>query len=111
MKVESLKRFRIIKHKKTHLVGAMFEITRTDEKSPQCGDMFDFEEYVDLDDKKFWYDSKLEGKKKQPEPFDYIKIFKPLSSNEMRAIGAGGDTLSNYNASESDSDGDEDAFY
>jgi hypothetical protein len=106
MKVESLKRFKILKHKKTHLVGAMFDVTRTDDRSPQCGDMFDFEEYVDLNDEKYWFDSRLEGKKKQPEPFNYLEVMKPLSSKEMMSIGIGGDDLYGKGDSSSDDDSD-----
>ena len=116
MKVESLKRFKIIKHKKTHLVGAIFDVTRTDDRSPQCGDMFDFEGYADLKDEKYFFDSRLEGKKKAPEPFNYLDILKPLSSKEMMAIGIGGDDLYDRSDSSSEDDsapagGDEDTIY
>ena len=120
MKTDTLKRFKIYKQRKTTLVGARYALARVGEKAPTCGDDWDFEDYVDLDDKQFWYESKLEGKKKRPEPFDYLELFKPLSPKEMMSLGvgssgaggsgySGGDQGDSY---EGDAGGeDEDALY
>ncbi len=112
LKTKSLKRYNIIKKKKTSLVGAMFDLTRTDENAPTCGDMFDFIETVDLDDEKYWYESKLEKKMKAPEVFDYLKLFKPMSRGEMAAIGRGASAPSKKKESsdgENDYEGDGDS--
>lgn len=114
MGVETLKRIRVIKHKKTTLVGAMFDVTRTGDKSPGCGDMWDFIKYVDpFKDESFFFHSRMENKMKAPEVFDYQEMFKAISAQEMKTICSSGA----YAESEGESDdsthggGDEDSIY
>lgn len=106
LKTKSLKRFNILKKNKVSLVGAMFDLTRSGEDAPACGDMFDFVEMVDLDKaQEYWYKSKLENDKlKQPEPFNYLELMKPLSRPELARIGSG---ASSSGGSGSGSKGDE----
>jgi hypothetical protein len=92
-------------------------ITRTSTDAPKVGDDWEFIQEVDpFKDEQFFYHSRLEGKKKPPEPFDYLDLFKPISSAEMMTIGIGG---SKKTSNTSDGDGqvsgeggsDEDALY
>ena len=112
MKLDSLTLFAAKKERKTSLVNAMFELTRTDsDKSPGCGNDWDFLEYVDPENKDFWYESRVAGGLVKPEPFEYRKIFVPLSVEEMMNIG-NNSTVSNSNGiSESGSGGDGDQLY
>jgi hypothetical protein len=48
--------------------------------------MFERLEEVDLNDKQYWYESRMEGGLVQPEPFDYMKLFEPKSAAEMQQI-------------------------
>jgi len=87
MTLKSLERYNVIKAKKTSLVGARFELTRTSKDALKLGDMWDFETYVKpFEDEQFWFDSKIQNKKLPPEPFDYMEVLKPLSSEEMRMV-------------------------
>lgn len=108
MRMKTLKQFKAIRQRKTTLVGAKFDLVRTSREAASCGDVFDFIEYVDLEDQQFWHDSKLEGKKVPPEPFDYKKIFEPMSVKDMMGIGMaiGGEADSHEAEGE-----DEDALY
>jgi hypothetical protein len=48
-KVKTLKNLQVIKEKRGGLAGKMFESRRVDSKSPNVGEMFDFEREVDLE--------------------------------------------------------------
>jgi hypothetical protein len=47
-KLKTLKKFKRKKEDRGSLVGCMFKATREDEKSPSCGDEFEFQKEVDL---------------------------------------------------------------
>jgi hypothetical protein len=84
MKTETLKKVMLLKDTKTSLVGAKYHVRRVGDRAATSGDMFDFMEYTKpFDDEQFWFQSRIEGKKKPPEVFDYEDIFAPLSFNEM----------------------------
>jgi hypothetical protein len=106
MTLKTLELFNAIKKKKTTLVGAQFELMRTSKDAVKVGDHWDFEEFVKpFDDEKYFFESKLEGKKKPPEPFDYVKLMEPLSSAEMQGLGVGGS--SDYGSGGDDNSGTE----
>jgi hypothetical protein len=93
MKTKSLRQLNVIKQNMKadgkSLVGAMFTLTRTGSDSPTCGDVWTYVKHVDLDSEEFMFKSKLDNKMKSPEPFDYLKVFKPLSRREMTDVGRG----------------------
>lgn len=114
MKIDTLKRFKTIKQRKTSLVGAVYAFARSGERSPTCGDVWDFEEYIDLDKSEYWYESKLEGKLKKPEPYNYLDMFAPLTAKEMMSIGVGGGSSSDddsYSGKAESGGEDSDALY
>jgi len=114
MTLKTLKRFNVAKDKKTSLVGAQFEITRTSSDAVKVGDMWDFEDYVDpFKDEEYWFTSKLQKKKMPPEPFNYKEIFAPMSSAELKSIasGAGGGRYDGGGGGESSGGGDNDELY
>lgn len=87
MKTETLKLFNAKKNNKTSLVGAKFVITRTSSQAAGCGNDFDFQEYVDLDkEQQYWAKSRKTGELIRPEPYEYMKIFKPMSVDMMRGL-------------------------
>lgn len=114
MRMKALEKFKIIKQRRTSLVGAMFEITRSNKDAETTGDMFEFIKEVDpFKDEEFWHMSRLEGKKKPPEVFDYMELLKPMSTAEMKAIGFGGGGGGSYDeeGDEDEGGGDEDTLY
>jgi len=91
MTLSTLDRFRVLKDRKTSLVGAVLNVTRTSSNAVKVGDMWELEGIVDpFMDKEYWYESKIQKKMVAPEPFDYMKILEPLSSLDMRALGVSG---------------------
>lgn len=112
MGAETLKRMRVIKQKKTSLVGAMFEITRTGDRSPGCGDMWDFVKVVDpFKDEKFFYHSRIENKLIANDPCNYREMLSPVSSADMRKLVSSG--YSSFESADEnvESGADEDAVY
>ena len=90
MKTKALKRFNTKVHRKTSLVNALLDISRLSDEDPGCGNDWEFVDYANMDDEKYWSYSKREGKLIRPEPFDYMKVLAPMTADEMMAIGGGG---------------------
>lgn len=119
MTLKTLDRFYLIKEKKTTLIGAQFDITRSSSEAVKVGDMWDFEGFVNpFKDQEYWYYSNLKKQKLAPEPFDYLDILKPLSNQEMNmnVVGmddkSGDDVDGDVSGGDKDvSGGDEDELY
>lgn len=74
----SLEMFQI-KSKKIELIGALFDVTRTNQqKAPRIGDIWDYVKQVDLLDEP--YVSKI------PKGFSLIEYLKPKSGEELKAV-------------------------
>lgn len=67
--------------KRGGLAGCRFDVSRTDKKKANVGDIFDF-------DKKL-KPKKLAAKYKDSEPFDYEKEIKYYTAKELRNLGIG----------------------
>jgi len=114
MSIQILERFATVRDRKTSLVGTVWELTRSSDSAPRLGDVWDYIETVDpFEDEKYWFTSRMEGKKKPPEVFDYKEIFMPLSCQEMRALGLGSSKGMDDSDKEPDNfeGGDDDALY
>ena len=70
---------------KNDLTGCIFVVSRTDDKAPDSGNYFKFQQRVNLKDPKVW--KKLgEHFKKAPEPFDYSKVYPSRSEEDVKKI-------------------------
>lgn len=87
MTVTTLEKFVQRKKKRTSLVGAVWEVSRSGDNSPKIGDDWEHKGEADIDkDLKLHYKSAKDNKLHPPEPYDYLNIFEPLTEAEMRAV-------------------------
>lgn len=95
-KIDTLKKLKQMSAKRGGLRGCVFEVSRTGDKSPGTGDMFDFEKKMTEEELLAAFGGK---EKKGHEPADYDTIFAPKDAEETK--GAMNDEAkSNYEAEE-----------
>jgi len=121
MTTTTLDKFIAKRNKKTSLVGAVWEVSRTSDRAPKVGDDWEHKGEADLDkDTKLHYKSAKDNLLHPPEPYDYLKLFEPLTEDEMRAVlanagsmmgGSGGEYAPKGEYVPSSGGGDGDTLY
>lgn len=85
-KRETLSRLQKIASKRGGLKGVTFDVSRSGEMSPGCGDVFDFVEKRTMSELREEFELEADGVK----PFDYDKVITYRDAKALRQLGFGG---------------------